>query len=138
MATPNNKKEKRGPDFALKAVSVVGEGDELEKIIPPEPERTRSGGHKQLKDNLLALQEHPNEAYEVAHYAARPGSDENPTGAKKVVRQLMLKAGEKGRIAAPSPANEGEFYDIEWRSASYDGSDREGSVVIAMYVVPTK
>lgn len=132
------KRERKGPDFKLKKLKPVAEGSDLAEIIPPEPPVTRSHSFKELKDNLLELQKHPNEPYEVAHYAARPGSDENPSGAKAIVKRLLLPAGAEGRIVAPAvnEDDKGAYYDIEWRSADYDGSDREGSVVIAMYVVP--
>lgn len=138
MAAASDTKTKKGPDFKLKAIKPTGEGTDLADVIPPEPAATRSHGFKELKANLLALQDHPNEPYEVAHYAARPGSDENPSGAKAIVKRLLMPVGEKGRIAAPAipEGADGAYYDIEWRSADYDGSDREGSVVIAMFVVP--
>ncbi len=134
-AKTEEKKPKAGPDFTLKAITVIGEGVTLEQVAPPEPMRTRSVAHSELKANLLKLQETPNTPFEVAHYAARPGSDENPSGAKKIVNQLLLPPGEKGKINPPAIGDDNGWYDIEWRSADYDGSDRKGSVVIAMYVV---
>lgn len=137
-ATKAPSEKKKGPDYGLKKVKPVAEGVELEKILPPEPAVTRSHGFKELKANLLALQDSPNEPFEVAHYSARPGTEENPSGARKIVHRLLLPPTEKERIAAPAVNEEHKeaYYDIEWRSADYDGSDREGSVVIAMYVVP--
>lgn len=135
MATPGKPKPapKAAPDFALKPITPIGEGVELSALIPPERTRTRNVRHAEIIANLQALQDHPNEPYEIAHYAARPGSDENPSGAKKIVQRLLLPPGTDDRIAAPEVEGEG-YYDIEWRSANYDGSDRKGSVIVAMFV----
>lgn len=146
MATPKKpdaEKTRKGPDYGLKPATVSdapvqdGVTPDLSMILLPNPTRTRVEHRTQLQENLLALQEQPGVPFEVVHYAARPGTEENPSGARKIVSRILLPAGDKNRIALPPSSNEAVsgYYDVEWRDAAYDGGERTGSVVIAMWVV---
>lgn len=127
------KAEKKGPNFALKAVKALaevqvddGEGGTVTVTAPaPNKPRTRTVSREELIANLRKLQTNPNKWYEIAEYAARAGTEEKPGGGRKVVQAFV-----NGRIVAPE--GEGE-YEMDWRDASYDGSDRKGSVVVAVY-----
>lgn len=134
MATPKkpeDEKTRKGPDYELKPATLI-DGE-----LPPNPQRTRTESRTLLAENMLALQEHPNLPFEVVHYAAKPGSEANPTGARKIVSRILLPAGDKDRIVLPAAQVEGVvgYYDVEWRDAAYDGGERTGSVVIATWVV---
>lgn len=125
------KAEKKGPNFALKKVKalVTGENEEGVEVTAPAPNkpRTRTVSREELIANLLKLQDNPNEWYEIAEYAARAGTEEKPGGGRKVVAAFV-----DGKIVAPE--GDGE-YEMDWRDASYDGSARKGSVVVAVYWV---
>lgn len=99
-------------------------------VLPPNPQRTRVVNYEEVINNLIALQKTPNRWAEVAHYAAKPGSDKNPTGAKKVVGKFLDQS-IKAPVSEEYPNAE---YDFEWRVANYDESDREGTVVLAMFI----
>lgn len=117
------KVEKAAPNFKMKLLKT---GTEL----PPNPARTRNVSYTEVIDNLVTLQKTPDRWAEIAHYNAKPGSDKNPTGAKKVVAKFL-----DGSLKAPTSEESPEAeYDFEWRLANYDGSDREGTVVLAMFI----
>jgi hypothetical protein len=121
-ATPaTTKAAPKGPSFELKK-AVVQE----DNTLPPNPARSRTVNREELIANMVAIQESPNEWYEIAHYAARAGSAEKPGGARKVVDAFL-----SGKVKAPEGAGE---YDIEWRDAGYDGGGRKGSVVLAQFI----
>lgn len=109
------------PSYALKVLK------DLE--LPPEPKVTRSAEshYAQVLINLEKLMAKPERWGEIAVYHAKPGSEKNPSGARKVAQKLL-----SGEVALPT-TDDGWGFDIEWRSATYDGSDREGSVVLARY-----
>ncbi len=111
----------KGPSFELKKAVVQDDN-----TLPPNPPRSRTVSREELITNMLAIQESPNEWYEIAHYAARAGTAEKPGGARKVVDAFL-----SGKVKAPEGAGE---YDIEWRDAKYDGGVREGSVVLALFI----
>ncbi len=116
--------EKKGPSYELRKAAVVETEEGV--ALAPNPPRTRSTSREELIANLRAIQETPNEWFEVVAYAARNGTETNPSGARKVVASIFEK-----KIKTPDGAGD---YDIEWRDAGYDGTDREGSVVLAMFV----
>jgi len=124
MATPkgDTKAPVPQPDFGIKFLDI--------EELPEEPARTRNASYSEVKANLLKLQETPNRWAEVAYYNAKNGSDANPTGAKKVVGKFL-----DGSVKPPASGEDGGEYDLEYRSAKYDGSERKGSVVLARYVV---
>ena len=131
-ATKNKKTDntvkapKAGPDYSVKKITALVDGDNGETVVAPNPPRTRSVSREDLVRNLTTIQETPDEWFEIAHYAARNGTEDKPGGARKVVASFM-----SGAIATPD--GDGE-YDIDWRDATYDGGDRKGSVVIASFI----
>lgn len=118
---------KKGPSYELRKATVVQTEEGV--ALPPNPQRTRVASREELVNNLLTIQSTPNEWFEVVAYAARNGSDKNPSGARKVVASIL-----GGAIKTPDVQDGAGSYDIEWRDAKYDGSDREGSVVLAMFI----
>ena len=113
--------ERPKPNYGLKLIK----NDELPD--EPKPRRDTSGAYPLVIANLEKLKAKPGRWGEIAHYNAKPGSEKNPGGARKVAQKLL-----SGAIALPE-AEDGWGFDIEWRSAHYDGSDRKGSVVLARY-----
>lgn len=132
-ATPRQKaasngEARVGPVVGLKAVntSVLQEDGSL----PPEHEGRAGVGLAAILDTLRELQEHPNEWFEIVQYSARPGTEDKPGGARKTCARFL-----NGQYVAPEGPGE---YDLDWRSANYDGSGRKGSVLLGMYATDTE
>lgn len=118
-----SKAKRPGPSVELKKIG---------KELPPEPARQGYQlGREEIVNTILATAQEPDEWFEIVHYSTRNGSDKNPGGARKMVTAIV-----DGSVALPKveDAPEGAFFDVEFRNANYDGSGRNGSVLIARFV----
>ena len=64
---------------------------------------------------------------EIRHYASKAGSEKNPGGARKAAVALL-----SGSVTLPE-CEDGWGFDVEWRNAWYDGSDRKGTSLLVRY-----
>jgi hypothetical protein len=114
------KKARNAPQIGL--LKEVGE------VFPDEP---AGGGYQigtdAIMETLRAVAEHPGKVFEVVHYATKNGSEANPGGARKLVQKFL-----DGKLVAPEI--EGGYFELEYRSARYDGGGRDGSVMLAKFV----
>lgn len=102
-------------------------GDELPEN--PKPKIDVTNQYKRVLDAMEKAQAPKvrGKWVEIRHYASKPGSEKNPGGARKAAAKLL-----SGDVTLPE-CEEGWGFDVEWRNAWYDGSDRQGTVLIVRY-----
>lgn len=114
-----------------KTKAATPKGEHLVKIgaeLPELPQRTRTEGYSEIVANLAAIQEAPNEWFQVWSWASGLGSENKPQGAKKAELAFVNE-----KVALPPLADgvTGE-YEIEARPGIVDGK-RKGSVLYAKF-----
>lgn len=102
-------------------------GDELPEN--PKPKVDPTGQYKTILESMVKAQgaKAREKWVEIRHYTSKPGSEKNPGGARKAAAKLI-----SGDVKLPE-CEDGWGFDIDWRNAWYDGSTREGTVLVVRY-----